>query len=227
MSSHRLAELTWQEAVAAAPTSILAVPLGATEQHGPHLPIGTDATIATALAERLAAQRDDVLVAPTVAYGSSGEHAAFPGTLSIGGPATTAVVLELVRSADDFRGVVLVCGHGGNAEAVRAAVAVLTAEGRDVLDWTPSIAGGDAHAGRTETALLLALDPSSVRLDELEAGNDRPLAELLPRLRAGGVAAVSPNGVLGDPTGASADEGAALLGALTAQLVTAVGDRWP
>ncbi len=222
-----LAEHTWIEVADVAERTLLAVPLGATEQHGPHLPIGTDAVVAAALAERLAEGRGDVLVAPALAFGSSGEHSAFPGTLSIGGPATTTVVVELVRSADAFRGVVLVCGHGGNVDAVRSAVALLGEEGRDVLDWWPRVPGGDAHAGRTETSLLLALSPASVRLGVAEPGNDRPLAELLGRLRSGGVAAASPNGVLGDPTGASAGEGDELLAMLAAQLIGAVGDRWP
>lgn len=227
MTSRRLADRTWPEVAGSAPRTLLAVPLGATEQHGPHLPIGTDTVVASALADRLAARRDDVLVAPALAYGSSGEHAAFPGTLSIGAPATATTVVELVRSADAFRGVVLVCGHGGNVEAVGSAVEVLTGEGRDVLAWSPAVPGGDAHAGHTETSLLLALSPDAVRLDLAEEGNARPLAELLPRLRAGGVAAVSPNGILGDPAGASVEEGEQLLDVLTAQLVTAVGDRWP
>ena len=226
MTSRRLADLTWAEVAEVAGATLLAVPLGATEQHGPHLPIGTDTLLATALAERLAEQRDDVLIAPALAYGASGEHAAFPGTLSIGTEATTTVLVELVRGADAFRGVVLVCGHGGNLDAVRAAVATLTTEGRDVLAWWPSVPGGDAHAGRTETSALLALAPDAVHLERAEAGNDRPLVELWPRLREGGVAAVSPNGILGDPTGASADEGGRILDALVAQLVTAVGDRW-
>ena len=139
----------------------------------------------------------------------------------------TTVLVELVRSADAFRGVVLVSAHGGNAEAVTAAVDVLTAEGRDVLAWSPSIPGGDAHAGRTETSLLLALRPEAVRLDRATAGDTRPLAELLPALRTGGVAAVSANGVLGDPAGATAEEGHALLDQLTDQLVAAVDERWP
>lgn len=223
----RLDRLSWPEVAERAARSLLAVPLGATEQHGPHLPLGTDTTVATALAERLAAARDDVLVAPPLAYGSSGEHAAFPGTLSIGGPATTTVLVELVRSADAFRGVVLVCGHGGNADAVRAAVATAAAEGRDVLAWFPAVPGGDAHAGRTETALLLALDPDLVRAEAAAAGATEPLTELLPALRAGGVASVSPNGVLGDPAGASAAEGERLLAALTEQLAAAVAARWP
>ena len=78
--------------------AVAIVPLGATEQHGPHLPLGTDTTIACALAFGLAAARDDVVVAPALPYGSSGEHAGFPGTLSIGQDALRVVVLELARS---------------------------------------------------------------------------------------------------------------------------------
>lgn len=227
MPGRLLADLTWLEVAERASSTLLAVPVGATEQHGPHLPIGTDTMIASALAEHLAGERDDVLVAPAVAYGSSGEHAPFAGTLSVGSPATATVLLELVRSADAFRGVVLVCGHGGNVDALRSAVGTLTAEGRHVLAWMPSVPGGDAHAGRTETSLLLALRPDVVRIDLAEPGDTRSLAEVMPALREGGVAAVSPNGVLGDPAGASAEEGEVLLADLTSQLVASVATRWP
>ncbi|HLJ07311.1 MAG TPA: mycofactocin biosynthesis peptidyl-dipeptidase MftE, partial [Acidimicrobiia bacterium] len=225
MAGGRLAALAWPEAASVAAGAILAVPVGSTEQHGPHLPLGTDSDVATALAERLAAARADVLVAPVLPYGSAGEHAAFPGTLSIGAAALELVVVELVRSASAFAGVVLVSGHGGNAEPLAAAVARLRAEGRAVLAWSPRIAGGDAHAGRTETSLLLALAPGAVRLRAAEAGDVRPLAAVMGELRRRGVAAVSRNGVLGDPRGASAAEGRRILDDLSADLVAAV-EAW-
>ncbi|MET0729512.1 MAG: mycofactocin biosynthesis peptidyl-dipeptidase MftE [Acidimicrobiales bacterium] len=218
----RLGAMTWPELADSAGRSLLAVPLGATEQHGPHLPLGTDTMIATALAERLAAARSDVIVAPGVPYGSSGEHAAFAGTLSIGGPVTELLLVELVRSADAFAGVVLVSGHGGNAPSLDGAVTLLRSEGRRVLGWEPRLSDGDAHAGRTETSLLLALQPSAVRQDQAERGNPAPLVEMLPTMRAGGVAAVSANGVLGDPEGATAEEGTRLLAAMAADLAAAV-----
>jgi creatinine amidohydrolase len=217
--------MTWPEVEAVASASILAVPVGSTEQHGPHLPLGTDSAVAVALAHRLAAARPDVLVAPALPYGSAGEHAAFPGTLSIGAAALELLLVELVRSADAFGGVVLVSGHGGNAEPLAAAVATLRAEGRRVLGWTPRISGGDAHAGRTETSLLLAVAPGTVRLDASVPGDPRPLSAVMGELRRGGVAAVSPNGVLGDPTGATAEEGERLLDMLAADLVASV-EAW-
>lgn len=197
----------------------LLVPLGSTEQHGPHLPLDTDTRIATAVADAAAADRPDVVVAPALPYGASGEHAGFAGTLSIGTDALRHVLVELVRSlGPEMRRVVLVNGHGGNAEGVAAAVTQLDREGRDVAAWSPKIPGGDAHAGRTETSLLLAIAPGLVRADRAEAGERRPLPDLLPALRAGGVGSVSPNGVLGDPCGASTAEGRATLAELTADL---------
>ncbi|MGE3619549.1 MAG: mycofactocin biosynthesis peptidyl-dipeptidase MftE [Acidimicrobiia bacterium] len=221
--AHPLSTLAWPDLDPG--RTLLAVPLGATEQHGPHLPVGTDTLVAEALADRLARARTDLVVAPALAYGSSGEHRGFPGTLSIGQAALELVVVELVRSADAFAGVVLVSAHGGNAEPLARAVATLGAEGRRVLSWSPRVPGGDAHAGRTETSLLLALHPEVVRRDRVAAGETTALADLLPRLRSAGVAGVSGNGVLGDPRAATAAEGATLVAELAADLVAAV-DRW-
>jgi len=197
---------------------VLAVPLGSTEQHGPHLPLATDTLVATALVERLVRRRSDVVAAPALPYGSSGEHAGFAGTLSIGQHALETVVVELVRSADRFAGTVLVCGHAGNAEPVARAVRTLRAEGRRVAAWVPVVPGGDAHAGRTETALVLALHPELVRTHLARPGATAPLPEVIDTLRTSGVAAVSPSGVLGDPTGATAEEGDALVERFVAEL---------
>ena len=218
-----LSELTTVEVEAVAADRTLLVPVGSTEQHGPHLPLDTDTRIAGALARGAAGRLGDrVLVAPVVAYGASGEHAEFVGTLSIGTVALTSVLVELGRSADDFARVVFVNGHGGNADALRAAVETLRAESRNVHAWSWSLPGADAHAGRTETSLLLAIDPDVVQLDVAEPGHTGPLAELLGDLRARGVWAVSSNGVLGDPTGATAREGEALLAGLVDDLVAAL-----
>jgi len=190
---------------------VLAVPIGSCEQHGPHLPLDTDTRIALHLAQALADRRPGVVVGPALAYGASGEHAGFPGTLSIGHEALEAVLVELGRSADHFLAMVFVNGHGGNAVALGRAVTRLVSEGRKVLAWSPRLVGADAHAGRTETSMLLAIAPDHVRLAEAVPGDTRPLRELLAGLTASGVRAVSPSGVLGDPTGATAAEGVALL----------------
>jgi mycofactocin system creatininase family protein len=191
----------------------LIVPLGSTEQHGPHLPLDTDTRIADAVAREVAERLDgDWLLAPALGYGASGEHEGFPGTVSIGTAALQLLLIEFGRSVSHWASrVVFVNGHGGNVEAVAGATTLLREEGRDVAWCSCTAAGADAHAGHTETSVLLHISPDVVWLEECVTGNDAPLAELLPQLRSGGVAAVSPVGVLGDPTTASAVEGARIL----------------
>lgn len=225
-TSGALADRTWLEV----DRPLLLVPVGSLEQHGPHLPLDTDTRIARAVAEGLARTLPGALVAPDIAYGSSGEHQDFAGTVSIGTAALRAVLVEYGRSASSWAGgIVFVNGHGGNVEAVTGAVATLREEARAAA-WTPCAPGPDsapdAHAGRTETSILLHLAPDRVRLDRAAAGAVAPIGELLPRLRAEGVAAVSPSGVLGDPTGASAEEGARLLGEMIAHAGRRIGAAW-
>ncbi|MEZ5245816.1 MAG: mycofactocin biosynthesis peptidyl-dipeptidase MftE [Acidimicrobiales bacterium] len=204
----------------------LLLPLGATEQHGPHLPLDTDTRIAVAVAEGVAAQLADTVVAPAVAIGASGEHAGFPGTLSIGTKVLADVLIEIVRTAGpEFARIVVVNGHGGNAYALRAAVATCAAEGRALDVWSVRLPGADAHAGLTETSLLLHLAPELVRLAAAESGNTDPIDELLPKMMECGVREVSPNGVLGDPTGATPEHGAALLSALVDDAIAQIDTR--
>ncbi|ALG85688.1 mycofactocin biosynthesis peptidyl-dipeptidase MftE [Gordonia phthalatica] len=215
-----LASRTWRELVGAEPTVV--VPVGAVEQHGPHLPLDTDRRIAVAVARKAVAAVDhssQTLVAPEISYGASGEHEGFPGTISIGREALELLILEYGRSAMRWAGrLVFVNAHGGNAHAVATAVARLRYEGRDAAWFPCAFPDADAHAGRTETSVVQALTPSDVRDRELAVGNTAPIADLLDDLRAGGVAQVSPNGVLGDPTDASAAHGVELLDGLASAL---------
>jgi mycofactocin precursor peptide peptidase len=213
-----LARMHWPD-VERQPRLLLVVPVGSLEQHGPHLPLDTDTRIAAEVASRACAGRAGVGLAPALPIGASGEHAAFPGTLSIGTGALTACLIELGRHAClHWTAMLLVNGHGGNADAIRAATDRLRYEGRACSAWHAGPPGGDAHAGRFETSVMLALAGDTVRMTAAAPGDPRPVDDLLPVLRERGVRAVSANGVLGDPSGASAGEGERLLAQLTASL---------
>jgi mycofactocin system creatininase family protein len=221
----QLGSLTSNHLGGAEPFVIVA--LGSTEQHGPHLPLDTDTRIAAAVAGGLARQLPGrSLVAPAIPYGASGEHQGFPGTISIGTEALTTVLIEYGRSACNWADrLVFVNGHGGNLAALRTAVRLLRAEGRDAGWCSCSVAGADAHAGHTETSALLHLSPEVVCTLDMAPGNTEPLADLLPRMRDGGVAAVSESGVLGDPTTATATEGERIVADMVTDCVARV-QRW-
>lgn len=215
-----LAEATWPETQGA---TLVLVPVGAFEQHGPHLPLDTDTVIAEAVTRAVAEQLPGAWVAPPIAYGASGEHQGFPGTMSIGTYVLHQVIVELVRSLRVWADrVVLVNGHGGNLSALKSSVERLVAEGHDVA-WVPCSSPDqvDLHAGHTETSLMLHLQPHRVRVGSLEVGNTAPLEDLVMTLCLNGVAALAPNGVLGDPRQASAAHGAHLF----SSMVHAVRDR--
>ena len=206
---------------------VVLVPLGSTEQHGPHLPLTTDTAIATAVADQLAEQITQesfsVVVAPAIPVGASGEHQDFPGTISMGQEALHHVLIELARSIKTWSPrLIFVNGHGGNAPVVAESVKQLTAEEHRVMWVSCGIPGQDAHAGREETSIMLYLAPETATMDFAEAGNTSDIAELLPQLQASGVRALSPNGVLGDPAGAHAAEGKELLEKMTSRVVGAV-----
>ena len=164
------------------------------------------------------------MVAPSIGIAASGEHAGFPGTLSIGNEALTRMLIELGRSADWSTGIVFVNGHGGNTRAVSLATSALQTESRNVAMWAPRV-DGDAHAGLVETSMMLAIAPHLVDMSRAEVGNVAPLKEIIGEIRAMGVQGVSPNGVLGDPRGASREAGERLLADLVEDLRSFIAGR--
>ncbi|MFG3702640.1 creatininase family protein [Micromonospora sp. NPDC047620] len=160
------------------PEAIILIPVGATEQHGPHLPTGTDALIADtvcAAAARQAADRCErpLIVAPAIPIGASDHHLPFGGTLSLAPETLAAVLLDLARSiaVQGGRRLILVNGHGGNVGVCHAAAAAastrygLTVGHVDywrMVEPEPDVPV-PGHAGEFETSLVLALRPDLVR----------------------------------------------------------------
>ena len=228
MGALELDKLTWPEVRSEleAGRDTVVVAFGATEQHGPHMPLATDALIGDELA-RAVAERLDAFVAPTVRVGCSSHHLDFPGTLSLEDETFHAIVADLVRSLvrGGFRRVVLVPTHGGNFAPLAAAIERLgEVEGVQVAALTDltsllriatigqeehgvPLGEGGLHAGEWETSMLLAIHPELVKMDRAEAGYTGDLREGIERMFTGGTKAVAENGTVGDPAKASADHG--------------------
>jgi creatinine amidohydrolase len=238
-SEHSSAEL---EALSRSATLVL--PIGATEQHGPHLPVGVDALMADHIARTAAARvstiERPVLVAPTLSYGSSHHHLPRPGTLSMTSATMSAVLVDLLTSAaiTGFRRMFVLNGHGGNEDIARQAVrdvalrhdVVAAAVGYWTLAWDEvettaqkhGIAPVPGHAGSFETSLILALRPELVA----DARPARVVEPVVPP-----VVAIERHrwvhrigGFTDSPATASADAGSAILALLVdacAQWLTA------
>jgi len=225
---------------AGARTAIL--PLGAIEQHGPHLPLSMDSDHADALALRIAQRLGTALILPTVRVGYSPHHLAFPGTLSVRPSTLEAICLDHCSHLAEhgFTRVVLFSGHVGNypvmrdfeprlAEALSPALQVVV-YGDDIAildawrDAAQSVAGLGSHVGGhadvAEASVMLVLHPERVRADRAAAGYRGTVdEEFLRRVWAEGLDEISPNGVLGDPSGMSLAIGHAALDAVTGLVV--------
>jgi Uncharacterized protein, putative amidase len=215
---------------------LLLLPLGATEQHGPHLPACTDTLIATA-ACAAASARTGVPILPALAFTVSAGHTAkWPGTFSLQHETFIATLRQIAAwcAATGFRRLLLVNSHFGNDASMRVAVdqirlahlGTLQVACRSTYSLTPEIwqeftaDADDLHANKAETDLLLHLAPELVRIDKLAEADD-------PDRTAGTifsypVAQTSLNGVTGKPSTASAEDGAALFGKMVDALVDLV-----
>ncbi len=248
----RLALLSWSEVAELDRDRTVAVlPTAAVEQHGPHLPLDTDTFLCTRVVEEAADRaqpRGPVLVAPTLAFGSSGHHMAFAGTLTLTAGTFLAVVGDLCGNLAQhgFWRLLVVNGHGGNSALVREAVQQLAirtpvlAAAADYWalaeDTTSKVRdsppGGMAHACEFETSLMLHLRPESVRreLVRREIPEPRFASERLDLMSSARVTAgwrtdeLSSSGVLGAPDLASAEKGERLFEACVEGLSQLIGE---
>jgi creatinine amidohydrolase len=233
----RWAEQAWPELTDLPATpEVGLVPVGATEQHGPHLPTGTDTIIACALCDA-ASGRTGAPVLPPVAIGCSyGHGTVLPGQLSLSPELLSAVLREYTRwaSASGLMRVLFVNAHFGNVGALLSATDDVRLRHPDlragIANWWEldsvvsaemSADGADVHANRAETALMLHIAPELVHLDRLAAADDPDrTASLVFRYTA---PVLSTNGVTGRPSEATPGLGAKLFALTVDALVDRIG----
>jgi creatinine amidohydrolase len=211
-----------------------------------HLPLGTDSLWGEELGHRVARALGDALLAPGVRVGCSEHHLAFAGSLSLTPDTFARVAADICKSLahHGFKHLVLIPTHGGNFRPLAQAVGTLRGElpGVNLIAFTdlnvlmdevfrigrehavtPEQAGG--HAGEHETSLMLAVRPDLVHMDRAQAGYTGDQMAAAAIVFKQGFRAVTENGVLGDPRGASFKNGEAYLDALTRLLVDFIRER--
>jgi creatinine amidohydrolase len=227
MTAMHLDRLTWAEVKSEIESGrdTVIVPFGSTEQHGRHMPLGTDAVLGDefgwALADRL-----DAFLAPTVRFGCSEHHLAFAGTISLGDETFKLMVRDVVDSLSrhGFKTILLLPTHGGNFKPMAEAVAEMDpVENVNVLAFTDleglvktafkssnvcgvNPAQSGAHSGEWETSLMLAFRPEQVKMDHAAEGFVGELSEIMAKV-FDGIQNLDENGVLGYPRPATARAG--------------------
>ena len=201
------------------------VPFGSTEQHGRHLPLGTDSVLGDELGWRLA-ERLDAFIAPTVRFGCSEHHLAFAGTISLAEETFRSVVKDVVRSLckHGFKRIILLPAHGGNFQPLKKAFGELPPTGDARISAFTDLQGlmktalkssGDfgvdpaksgAHSGEWETSIMLALRADQVDMERASEGFVGNISEVFAKI-ATGLENLDKHGVIGDPRPAKAEAG--------------------
>ena len=245
-------QLTTEELAQVDRSSVVILPLAATEQHGPHLPLATDRWIAEGICQSIEARLSErVLILPAPPVGYSAHHRAFPGTLSV----THQILIDYARGllecvlSDGFQNLFILNAHGGNIAltgvlqeslgeafptARIAACSWWQAAAKELLELSESGPGGVGHACELETSLILHLHPDAVRQEEIAPGTNVPTHAWAESdmLRASPVrlhrslSQMTRNGVFGNPGNASAEKGARILAAVLNALVPVLNDLY-
>lgn len=239
-------ELTWPEAKERFNEMAVALlPVGSVEQHGPHLPLDTDAFDADYLTRRVAEACSDPkpLVLPAISYGVSYHHEGFQGTISISDDTLVRLVYEIGISIarNGIRKLVIINGHGGNSPALNHAaqminrdvhifVCVDSGETSDVDIYDLIDTPNDVHAGEIETSTSLVVRPHLVKMDRAPRTVPEFSSRYLDFTSKRGVSwyaytkKISPTGVMGDPTKANVEKGKEIWQIMIAHLVALVED---
>jgi creatinine amidohydrolase len=230
--------------------TVVILPLGAVEQHGNHLPLGTDTLVAQAVSLAAAEADGDTVVMPPPWYGFSPHHMRFPGSVTLRVETLMAVVEDVAASVvrHNFRRLLVVNGHGGNIGAIdvlastlgnqhygAARIATLTyfALARDAIaKLRKSKTGGMGHACEFETSMVQHIRPELVKIDRAETCYPDPGSRYLTTDLLGSQAIrlyhdfgdLSPTGTLGDPSFASPEAGRAFFAAVVEELATFIAD---
>ena len=243
--------LSWAE-IAELPdreNTVIVLPTGSTEQHGPHLPCAVDTIIAAGVVghalRRVPREVPAYAMAP-ITYGKSEEHLHFPGTVTLTGETLLATMIEIGESVyrAGFRKLLIVNGHGGQPQVMEIAARELRLRHGDYIvlphfTWRlPHVAGRylsererrlTMHAGHAETAMLLALAPDTVRMERAVANYppEFPSKLLSPDGRpacAWTARDFGPSGIIGDPLPATREQGEAILDSLAASWAQAIAE---
>ncbi len=232
------ATASWEDVAAGIARGLIAIlPVGAVEQHGPHLPLLTDTVLATGVASRIAEGLEDALLLPAIAYGDAWTAEGWAGTLSLSPDTLRATVLDLGRGLHRMgvRGLVTVNGHFGNREPIALAARALSELGFPVLhldyphletlaaehmESTPA-GPGFYHADEVETSMMLALAADTVRLDRAQP--EYPTFPPLFGSEPMKLSTFNRSGVFGDPRPATAEKGEALIAGIAAESLRLIG----
>lgn len=247
MNTIRMEEMNWPDVRAAitAGFTTAVVAVGSTEQHGPHLPTMTDTRIGDAMVHRVAQKLGNALQARTIPVGVSNHHLAFGATVSLQPETLKLIVLDYVDSLvrDGFRRIIFLPSHGGNFTAVAQAIEDARKAHPDIeiTGYTDLLGMSDflnqasaefgisaeesgAHAGESETSIMMALESGLVARDKFAPGYLGPTGEReIQIILEKGMPALTPNGVIGDPRKATPEKGEVYLEKLADFLITEIG----
>lgn len=231
------ATASWRDVADRLPKGLIAVlPIGAVEQHGAHLPLLTDTQLASGVARRIA-EGADALLLPAIAYGDAWTAEDWAGTLSLSPDTLRAAVIDLGTGLKRMgvRGLVTINGHFGNREPIALAARALHEAGFPVLhldypgletaaaetvDSKPA-GPGFYHADEVETAMLLALEPAAVKMEQ--AAPEYPEFPPLFGSEPMKLSAFNRSGVFGDPRPATAEKGEKIIATIVAESLRLIG----